>query len=42
MLKGDINFRIGKEGEKYQGIGKEIINIENLPVFADDLGAYGS
>ncbi len=41
-LQGGINFRIGKEGEKYQGIGKEMINIENLPVFADDLGAYGS
>lgn len=25
-----------------QGIGKDVINIENLPVFADDLGAYGS
>ncbi len=41
-LQGGINFRIGKEGEKYQGIGKEMINIANLPVFADDLGAYGS
>lgn len=41
-LQGNINFRIGKEKEQYQGIGKEIINIEKLPVFADDLGAYGS
>lgn len=41
-LKGDIIFRIGKEGEEYQGIGKEVINIEKLPVFADSLGAYGS
>ncbi len=41
-LQGSINFRIGKEGEKYQGIGKEMINIEKLPVFADNLGAYGS
>lgn len=41
-LQGNINFRIGKEQEKYQGIGKEEINIEKLPVFADDIGAYGS
>ena len=41
-IQGSIDFRIGKEGEKYQGIGKEMINIENLPVFADELGAYGS
>ena len=38
-LQGSINFRIGTEGEKYQGIGKEMINIEKLPVFAE---AYGS
>ena len=41
-LHGNINFRIGNIGEKYHGIGKEMINIENLPVFADDFGAYGS
>ena len=41
-VQGEINFRIGKQGEQYQGIGKEMINIENLPVFADDIGAYGS
>lgn len=41
-IKGNIVFRIGKEGEKYQGIGKEMINIENLPVFCDDIGPYGS
>ena len=41
-LQGNINFRIGKDGESYKGIGKEMINIERLPVFADDIGAYGS
>lgn len=41
-IQGDIIFRIGKEGEHYQGIGKELINIEKLPVFADNIGAYGS
>ena len=41
-IQGDIIFRIGKEGEQYQGIGNELINIEKLPAFADDIGAYGS
>ena len=35
-------FRIGKKGESYKGIGKDIINTENLPVFSDEFGAYGS
>ena len=41
-VEGNIEFRIGKNGEKYKGIGKDIINIENLPVFSDDIGAFGS
>lgn len=35
-------FRIGKKGESYKGIGKDIVNTENLPVFSDEYGAYGS
>lgn len=41
-LQGDITFRRGKTGENYHGIGRDEINIENLPVFADKLGAFGS
>lgn len=41
-IKGDIIFRIGEKGELYQGIGKDMINIENLPVFSDEIGPYGS
>ncbi|MDR0463076.1 MAG: hypothetical protein LBG64_02560 [Pseudomonadales bacterium] len=41
-LEGGLEFRIGKAGEEYKGIGKEMINIENLPVFADEMGTYGS
>ena len=37
-----LTFRIGRKGESYKGIGKDIINIENLPVFSDEFGAYGS
>lgn len=38
----EIVFRIGKEGESYKGIGKDVINIVDLPVFADSGGPFGS
>ncbi|HVG89912.1 MAG TPA: phenylalanine--tRNA ligase beta subunit-related protein [Alphaproteobacteria bacterium] len=37
-----IELRIGAAGESYKGIGKDLINIESLPVFADARGAFGS
>ena len=37
-----IELRIGAAGESYKGIGKDLIKIENLPVFADAAGAFGS
>jgi DNA/RNA-binding domain of Phe-tRNA-synthetase-like protein len=35
-------FRIGLPDEMYKGIGKDIINITNLPVFTDKQGPFGS
>lgn len=37
-----IELRVGAAGESYKGIGKDLINVENLPVFADAAGAFGS
>lgn len=37
-----VGLRIGAAGESYKGIGKDLINIENLPIFADANGAFGS
>lgn len=37
-----IELRIGTAGESYKGIGKDLINIESLPVCADAAGAFGS
>lgn len=37
-----IELRIGAAGESYKGIGKDELNIENLPVFADVNGPFGS
>jgi DNA/RNA-binding domain of Phe-tRNA-synthetase-like protein len=37
-----IELRIGAAGESYKGIGKDLINIESLPLFADVAGPFGS
>lgn len=37
-----LEVRLGKAGEAYKGIGKEVLNIENLPVIADETSAFGS
>ena len=37
-----IIFRIGQPGETYAGIGRGEIKIAGLPVFADQLGPFGS
>jgi DNA/RNA-binding domain of Phe-tRNA-synthetase-like protein len=41
-ITSPIELRIGAAGESYKGIGKDLINIESLPVFADAVGAFGS
>ena len=41
-VRPPIQLRIGALGETYKGIGKDLINIESLPVFADAGGAFGS
>jgi DNA/RNA-binding domain of Phe-tRNA-synthetase-like protein len=40
-LKPPISFTVGGEGQTYKGIGKEMVNIENMPVFADSEGNFG-
>lgn len=41
-ISGVIEFGIGKESEPYLAIGRGELNIENLPVFRDEAGAFGS
>lgn len=41
-MEDELVFRVGKEGETYKGIGKEVIKIDALPVLADSKGAIGS
>jgi DNA/RNA-binding domain of Phe-tRNA-synthetase-like protein len=42
QIQGDIIFGIGRPGEPYQAIGRGALNIENLPVFRDEIGAFGT
>ncbi len=41
-ITAPIELRIGTASESYKGIGKDLINIESLPVFADSAGPFGS
>lgn len=40
-IQGDVLIRIGKD-EPYEGIGRGAINIENIPVYCDELGPFGT
>ena len=42
QIHGDIVFGIGNPAEPYVGIGRGELNIENLPVFRDEQGAFGT
>ena len=42
QIQGKITFGIGRPDEPYSGIGRGELNIENLPVFRDELSAFGT
>jgi DNA/RNA-binding domain of Phe-tRNA-synthetase-like protein len=42
QVEGAIEFRAGRTGETYKGIGKYDLNLEGLPLFADAKGPHGS
>lgn len=41
-INGRAVFGIGNENEPYEGIGRGLLNIEQMPVFRDNLGPFGS
>ncbi len=41
-INGEIILRKGSKDDVYEAIGRGFLNIEDLPVFADNLGAFGS
>ena len=41
-VSGPVVFRAGRADETYKGIGKYDLNLEGMPLFADDVGPHGS
>lgn len=41
-IQGDVVVRLGKSSDIYEGIGRGIINVENIPVYVDDISPFGS
>lgn len=41
-LDGDVTLRVGRPAETYKGIGKDVLNLECLPVYCDAAGPFGS
>ena len=41
-IQGLIRLGKGNENEPYEAIGRGALNIHNLPILRDDLGAFGS
>lgn len=41
-IVGNLILGVGKAGEKFDAIGRGLLNIEGLPVYRDNLGAIGT
>ncbi len=41
-IEGDIHIRLGRSSDLYYGIGRGKLNIENIPLYEDDIGPFGS
>jgi DNA/RNA-binding domain of Phe-tRNA-synthetase-like protein len=40
-IKGEICLSKGLQTDHYEGLGRGVLNIENLPVLLDEIGAFG-
>lgn len=41
-LKPPLEFRAGRDGETYQGVGRDVLNLSGFPLLADSEGPFGS
>jgi DNA/RNA-binding domain of Phe-tRNA-synthetase-like protein len=41
-IRGNLTLGVGKAGEKFEGIGRGLLNIEGLPVYRDKQGGIGT
>ena len=42
QVKLPVEFRAGREGETYQGVGRDVLNLTGFPLLADAEGPFGS
>lgn len=43
MLMGDtLHLGVGEEGERYEGIGRGLLNIAGMPVYRDEIGGVAT
>lgn len=41
-IEGDLVLGVGEAGEKFEAIGRGLLNIEGLPVYRDNVGGIGT
>lgn len=41
-IRSDIIIRLGQKKDEFIGIGRGKLNIENIPLYTDDIGPFGS
>ena len=41
-IKSPVCLTVAKKGDTYKGIGKDFLNMENLPVLCDEISIFGS
>ena len=41
-IEGALTLGVGREGERYEGIGRGLLNISGLPVYRDQVGGIGT
>lgn len=41
-IQGDLILSVGEAGEKFEAIGRGLLNIEGLPVYRDEVGGIGT
>lgn len=42
MIKGDVFVRLGTSEDEYFGIGRGKLNVENIPLYEDNISPFGS
>ncbi|MEG0012443.1 MAG: phenylalanine--tRNA ligase beta subunit-related protein [Muribaculaceae bacterium] len=42
MINGDLALGVGLKDERFEAIGRGLLNIENLPIYRDSIGGIGT